>query len=290
MSIEERAEEIATFLGLPIDQCRHRLSQGFGVQHNAVNEDFRHFDPQNDADLLRWYATTENYIWELSAYHEDAGFNYSGMVGGIVERLRSEPNVHRVLCLGDGIGDLSMALSRAGFDTWYHDLSGSKTEAFARYRFAKYGVGMNFDCTLGWMPRVYGMYDAIISLDFLEHLTEVMAWTAVITKHIRSGGLLSTQNAFACGSDGAIPCHLKVNDIFAYAITAEGELEGYPRKLSEPPDDPPDQKWEDIKAEWRRLIAAYAPNGTRGMAFWDWVLIEYPGGFTRVSSNWYRRE
>jgi hypothetical protein len=279
MSIEERAEEISTFLGLPIDQCRHRLSQGFGFLHDAVKQDFNQFSPQNDTDLLRWYATTESYIWELSAYHEDAGFNYSGMIGGIVERLKSEPNVHRVLCLGDGIGDLSLTLHKAGLETWYHDLSGSKTEAFARFRFARYGAGMNFDTTHNWRPQLYGLYDAIVSLDFFEHLTDLQSWMAAVRLRLKPGGYLVAQNAFNCGSgpEGSIPCHLQINDIYAMETTKE-DVDRYLNS---------DKEYERA---WGRLLAEYAPQGTDGMSFWLWTLIKNPGGFSIEPGNWYRRE
>ena len=73
--------------GLDLNVCREILSQGFGPLHNAVSDDFRKANPKTDAELLDWYRTTEAYIWELSAYHEDPGFNYAGMVNGIAHTL-----------------------------------------------------------------------------------------------------------------------------------------------------------------------------------------------------------
>ena len=59
-------------------------------------------------------------------------------------------------------------------------------------------------------------YDAICSLDFLEHVPNVEDWVLAIFVALKPGGLFCAQNAFACGSgsDGSIPMHLAVNDRF----------------------------------------------------------------------------
>lgn len=260
----ERAREIASFLGIPEGDAISRLSLGFGHQHQRVNDDFRRVNPRTDEELLDWYRTTEEYIWELTSYHIDPGFNYAGMCAGIADRLKAE-GANRVLCLGDGIGDLTLDCQRAGLDTVYHDLAGSRTAAFAESR----GV-RNMLTSRKWKPPLddaeycyacerdfrddysscdHCEFDAVVSLDFLEHVTDVPAWCRAIFAALKPGGLFCAQNAFDCGSgpDGAIPCHLKINDKYAHA-------------------------------------AAH----TEGMALWDWLLIREIG-FEQVGSNWYRR-
>jgi SAM-dependent methyltransferase len=214
----ERAREIALFLGSREDECFARLAQGFHPAHAGVAADFRVANPRDDETLLDWYRKTESYIWELSAYHCDAGFNYSGMCEGVAERLRAG-GARRVLCLGDGIGDLSLSLRRRGLDATYHDLAGSRTAAFANFRFRKNLNGNPPPCheTHGWDPRPLldaGPFDAVVSLDFLEHVTDVPAWSGMIRDILTPGGFFMAQNAFAIGSgpDGSIPCHLERND------------------------------------------------------------------------------
>jgi SAM-dependent methyltransferase len=251
LSIESRAAEIAEFLGKPYEECLARLSLGFGHQHKMVNDDFRRCNPQTDDELLNWYRTTEEYIWELSAYHADEGFNYSGMCGGIATRLK-EKNVKSVLCLGDGIGDLSLTLAKAGMQAWYHDLYDSKTMNYAGFRMAKHGVDFRYLATPGWEPDLLANepFDAVVSLDFLEHVTSVTDWASAIKETLKPGGLFCAQNAFDCGSgaNGAIPCHLSINDKYAHA----------------------------------------APH-TNGMALWDHLLINELG-FHQDSSNWYVKQ
>ncbi len=264
-----RAAEIAAFLGIPEAEAAERLAKGFGYQHQRVNDDFRRCNPRTDEELLGWYRSTTEYIWELSAYHDDPGFNYSGMCGGIITRLKNEGAQH-VLCLGDGIGDLTLECRRAGLNAVYHDLSDSRTAAFAEYcnRVVFKPDFMVLE-SRGWVPELkpglcydcasrstsesescdHIALDAAISLDFLEHVTDVPAWCRAIHAALKPGGLFCAQNAFDCGSgnDGAIPCHLAVNDKYAHA----------------------------------------APH-TNGRALWDHLLIEELG-FEQLGPNWYRK-
>jgi len=255
--ITDRAREIAAFLGIPEAAAIDRLSKGFAFQHQRVNDDFRRVNPQTDDELLNWYRTTEEYIWELSAYHADPGFNYDGMCGGIVERVKAD-GCSRVLCLGDGIGDLTLAFARLGYATGpgsvptvvYHDLTGSKTHDFAKARIMAATGEFIASASHSFEPKLTpNLYEAIISLDFLEHVTDVPAWCREIYRALRPGGLFCAQNAFDCGSgpNGAIPCHLAINDKYAHA----------------------------------------APH-TAGRALWDHLLIEEIG-FQQEGSNWYRK-
>lgn len=221
--MSSRAREIAGFLGIPETFAIERLSQGFGYLHQCVTDDFRRFNPVNDQQLLEWYRLTEEYIWELSAYHMDERFNYERMCCGIADRLHAE-GADKVLCLGDGIGDLTILLDASDLNAVYHDLSNSLTAKFFLYRS---DGDIPTDLTDRWAPELTeGPYDAIVSLDFLEHVTDLPVWTQAIYNNLRPGGLFVAQNAFACGSgeDGAIPMHLERNDKYAHASAESNGL------------------------------------------------------------------
>ena len=59
-------------------------------------------------------------------------------------------------------------------------------------------------------------YDAVVSLDYLEHLPNVEAWTAAIKSSLVPNGIICCQNAFGIGSgpSGSLPMHLPSNDRF----------------------------------------------------------------------------
>lgn len=222
----DRVIELALFFGISSDDASDKLAQGFGPLHEAVTREWNQHEAANSmsefrapftqSEILDFYRTTEAYIWELSAYHEDPGFNYAGMCSGIAQCLMSN-GCKRVLCLGDGIGDLTLTLARAGLMPVYHDLIGSRTAQYALFRYWRQtGQEMSTDMQNGFQPDFLDGYDAIIALDFLEHLPNLAEWLREIHTALVPHGLMMARNAFGKGSgpDGAMPMHLAVNDQF----------------------------------------------------------------------------
>jgi dTDP-4-dehydrorhamnose reductase len=220
LDIAARAREVGLFLKIDPAEAESQLALGFHHHHAGVAADFREANPQTPEELLDWYRATNAYIWELSAYHLDAGFNYLGMCEGIAAHCRAN-DLNDVLCLGDGIGDLTVALSRAGLNPSYHDLEGSRTAAFAESRFELLlSKKPETWLTCDWEPVIpLERYDAVVALDFFEHVKGVEKWAAATIEALRPGGWLLCQNAFAIGDDehgGSIPCHLVENNHFEH--------------------------------------------------------------------------
>lgn len=234
-SLAERAKEIEDFLGC--DGAEERLAKGFHHQHALVADSFRAARVVDDVDLLRWYRETTTYIWELSAYHGDDRFNYGGMCDGIVARF--QPG-EEVLALGDGIGDLTIALQDAGISAYYHDLESSRTAGFAEHRFTSHYKDTTVPglwLTDGWDPELGEMeWDGIVALDFMEHLTDVEGWVRAIHEGLRPGGKFMAQNAFGIGDDeheGSIPMHLVRNNRFVYEWPALLTDVGFEHEIAE---------------------------------------------------------
>lgn len=232
--LSDRAHEIEEFLG--VTGAQERLAQGFHHNHALVAASFRAANPVTDDELLEWYRTTDAYIWELTAYHLDPGFNYSGMCEGIVARFTTDDEV---LALGDGVGDLSMALHDKGIYACYHDLTDSLTAGFAQHRFQTlYGNGgPGVWTTNSWEPE-FGeeCWNAIIALDFMEHLINVEEWITAIHKALVPGGRLMAQNAFAIGDNdhgGSIPMHLTRNNRFEHDWVSTVTAAGFDHEIAE---------------------------------------------------------
>lgn len=210
-----RAREISLFTGMREYDCLDVLRKGFSELHDRVTEDFQLTNPLDDNELLEWYRNTRAYIWELTAYHLDERFNYSGMCTGVANTLKGKK---RVLVLGDGIGDMTLTLLRAGIDAVYHDLKNSQTAEFAQMRLQMYSEHHESILSRDWNPLhvLPGNYDAICAADFMEHLPNVEEWVRWIYAMLHPGGVLFAQNAFACGSgpNGPMPMHLACNDRF----------------------------------------------------------------------------
>ncbi len=216
ITAEQRAKELAQFFGMTETEALAKLKLGFGYHHAEVTADWKRANPQTDDEILEWYRKTSSYCWELSSYHLDERFTYMEMCAGISEALRAK-GVNRALCLGDGIGDLTIKLRQDGIEAVYHDMPGSQTAQFADQRMTEYlGHPHSHEFDDPKYMRVPRGYDAIVSLDFLEHVKSVPDWTKEIYASLRPGGYMMCQNAFACGSgpDGSIPMHLSENDIY----------------------------------------------------------------------------
>lgn len=219
--LARRSQELAGFLKKRVWSVYQELKLGFGEMHRRVAEDFRRNGGLTEDRLLDWYRKTDSYLWELTSYHIDPGFNYKGMCEGIATRLKNDFSGGRVLCLGDGVGDLSLALADAGLMARYNDLEGSRTWQFAETRFmmrrdshSPGDIIMSPSFTFEPIIPAEKFYDAVVSLDFLEHVPNVEMWVQAIFRSLKPGGLFCAQNAFNMGSGphGSIPMHLSVND------------------------------------------------------------------------------
>lgn len=217
MNIEQIANDISIFLNKDLNDVKSRLLKGFHENHRLVAEDFtkNNTDVNNSESLLSWYRKTDSYIWELSSYHLDGGFNYAGMCQGISDGLTATGR-NKVLVLGDGIGTLSMCLSNNGIDVTYHDLENSQTSNFAQHRFKSAGLDIKTHFTDSWNPSLGQVkYDAIVALDFFEHLVNVDDWVKAVYAALSGNGAFIAQNAFAIGDaehGNSIPMHLSINN------------------------------------------------------------------------------
>ena len=220
---DDRSIELALFFGIRLEQAQRKLAQGFGPLHNAVSDDWRAKNPQTEAEMLDFYRTTEAYIWELSAYHEDVGFFTAGASRGVfdgiqfagVEGRPGRPVSTDVLCLGDGIGELSIRLANWVTDDGrfirpvFFFLEGSRTRQFAEYRFWRRGLAIPSFSGKSFTPEIPPeSFDCIAALDFLEHVPNVEEWARAIHAGLRPGGLFAVRNAF---SAHAIEMHLRCN-------------------------------------------------------------------------------
>lgn len=218
MDLNTRSREIATFLNEDEDEVRIRLAQGFSYNHELVAKDFKDAGTDvNDPDsLLNWYRTTTAYIYELTAYHLDEGFGYMNMAWGIATHLAGK-GVRNVLTIGDGIGDLTLELAKnPQLNGIYNDLLGSKTAEFAKFRF-----NLNTDrkigkmLTDGWTPVLGSGYEAVVAMDFFEHLVNVEDWVRAVYDALDPGGIFLAENSFGVGDaehGDSIPMHLSENN------------------------------------------------------------------------------
>jgi 2-polyprenyl-3-methyl-5-hydroxy-6-metoxy-1,4-benzoquinol methylase len=114
--------------------------------------------------ILEYYRETDLYIYALSSYQTLlAKYNFH-------EWLKSAFNFYgwkSTLDMGGGIGEYSIIAYKEGADTFYQDVSGSKTVDYALWRFGRYNVHPTL---LDENYKIDREYDVIVAMDVLEHL------------------------------------------------------------------------------------------------------------------------
>ena len=107
----------------------------------------------------------------------------------ILESLRSNPNTRRVLDAGCGDGNFSASLLEAGFEMHGIDMSGGGiAKARNRYQAINFVEGSIYD-DLGGLCGV-DCFDAIVSVEVIEHLYSPRQFVRRSFSALRPGGLL----------------------------------------------------------------------------------------------------
>jgi SAM-dependent methyltransferase len=210
LCLEEIAGTIAGFFGLPAPEVRERLQHEYEHPGVGVAEAWRVAAPKTPEEVTRFYEETTSYVFDLAADHCRA--RRGDVWTPILDRLARAPGKD-VLAYGDGIGTDSIALTHSGYRVTYFDLPGV-TSRFARFRFAGEGLAdkIAFVDRLEELPD--GGFDAIISIEVLEHLSDPLGAMQLFSSLLRYNGLaLLTESFESVGPD--FPSHLEGNYRYA---------------------------------------------------------------------------
>lgn len=157
-------------------------------------------------ELVRFYEQTDSFLYELVTWNMSR--LKAWMRQWVVRLIESELGCPSdVLCLGDGPGIDAAQLASLGHRVTYFELSGY-TEAFARRVFADQGVSVTVIMDEAELPTE--AFDAVVSLDVLEHVPDPPAMIRSIVSRLRPGGCLLV-NAPYLWLHPSNPTHLKSN-------------------------------------------------------------------------------
>src|SRR5262249_15781004 len=205
------SELLAEFLSVPECEVRSRVDMELLAPGSLIAKAWQRADPRTPNEIIKFYQETDSYLYGLASDHCHSG--RASVWGAVVRRIERRGLGQHILVYGDGIGTDSIALARRNHRVTYFDLPG-KTSDFARFRFAKEGLGSRIAIAVNPTEIPAERFESVLSIEVLEHLADPPAAMQTFHGFLKSGGIaLITESFESVGPD--FPSHLPEN--FQYA-------------------------------------------------------------------------
>ncbi len=199
-------QSISTVTGKQVEWVVQSVADEKHMEGVSVGSDMKTFDvvpyqPSKQMDEL--YRSGVSFALELAAnYNDDARLKMAAfiMVRLCTERTRLGRNL-KVLAVGDGIGSDSIRLAGAGFDVDYMDYEASVTSRVAQENFKKFKNGAGSQAgelrVLNRDEIDTANYDAVISLEVIEHVEHPQEFLDFLNLQLKPEGLLFLSDCFS---------------------------------------------------------------------------------------------
>ncbi|HEX3724582.1 MAG TPA: methyltransferase domain-containing protein [Nitrolancea sp.] len=173
-----------------------------------------------DARMEQLYRDGTGFIFETMVYW--AKFQRQQWTTQALDRVHNYASAHnlppgklKILMMGDGTGNDSLAFAQAGFAIDYFDVAGSQTSAFAAQRFTEHGLlGSQITLISGYDIHLSGIYDVVVSFEVLEHLPDPLATIRDIYALLKIGGIALVTEGFGA-LEPPFLTHLACNERFS---------------------------------------------------------------------------
>ncbi|MBI4386197.1 MAG: methyltransferase domain-containing protein [Elusimicrobia bacterium] len=191
---------IADYFGYTYPQALSLLELGERLNAELWNM----LKPGTPKDILKFYAATPFYIFDLGYWHMKR-------MQKILRRQIVKVSTGTVLDYGGGIGDLTLAFARAGREVVYADMAG-RTFDFARWHLRRSGhanISM-LDAAEEWDRIWERKYGTIVCVDVIEHVLDPEKVIRKMADSLARDGKLVVTGLDSCGPDEKHPMHLKI--------------------------------------------------------------------------------
>lgn len=165
-----------------------------------------------------FYSSSTYYICDIltaNVSKETVREKLDSFYPGILASIKNHPG-HRFLEFGGGTGVFCEMVQNMGKDVTYLDIPGQQFN-FAKWRFEKYGIPIQMQCTSPGKLELTGSFDIIFTDAVMEHLTDPYTPTAELCHHLNKGGIFIMLVDLA-GEEEEMPMHRDVDIIKLHAV------------------------------------------------------------------------
>lgn len=170
-------------------------------------DDWRRKRPSSAAEIRRFYAETDHYVWELLGWN---GSEVYAPYRRRLERLADNwPSSEHTAALdfGSGVGSAALALAESGYQVTIADVPG-RTLEFARRRLERTGLPFSVVEVHDDVPNLSEQaWDVVVSFDVFEHLAEPARVARTVISALKPGGGAAIVASFDAVGD-SWPHHL----------------------------------------------------------------------------------
>lgn len=185
--------EASEFLGVGTRDLKKKYEEtwekydGFIKWKNISENEWkaRKIDQQNEKEVAAFYQETTNYILELIEYHSTPGRKRLTQIAiDIIKKFKGKD----IVDFGAGIGQDSINQALAGLNATAVDLAGWTFE-FAKWRFKKHKLNINYVDIIPGIKPLEDMYDAITCFEVMQHLVNPEVTLAHFYEHLNLNGV-----------------------------------------------------------------------------------------------------